>query len=409
MPADNHERVYDWNKGGLIDLKGVVHVELNDETLRDGLQSPSVADPPIEKKLRILHLMERLEIHSANLGLPGAGPRAYQDALTLATEIARQKMRITANCAARTVKADITPIIEISQRAGIPIEAATFIGSSPIRQYVEGWDLDTLLHRTEEAVSYVVQHGLPSMYVTEDTTRSHPDTLDRLYTTAIECGARRIVIADTVGHAIRTGATNVVRFVRDVVESTGESVKVDWHGHNDRGFGLSCALAAIRAGADRIHATALGIGERSGNTQMDLLLVNLRMMGILSNDISSLHEYCAAVSEAAGVPIPFNYPIVGQDAFRTATGVHASAIIKAMKLGDNGVADAVYSGVPAHLVGRQQEIEIGPLSGESNVQYWLQHHGYPTAKDLVAKIFTYAKHSDRILTESEIEDLVLRP
>jgi 2-isopropylmalate synthase len=400
--------IYDWNKGGLIDLKGVVHVELNDETLRDGLQSPSVTDPPIEKKIRILHLMEQLGIHSANIGLPGAGPRAYQDTLALATEIAHQKMKIKPNCAARTVRSDITPIIEISQKTGLPIEVATFIGSSPIRQFVEGWDVDMLQKLTEDAVRYVVKNNLPSMYVTEDTTRSHPDTIERLYKTAIECGSRRVVIADTVGHAIRTGTTNVVRFVKDVVESSGEDVKIDWHGHSDRGFALSCALAAIRAGVDRVHATALGIGERSGNTQMDLLLVNLKMMGILNNDISALHEYCTTVAEATEVPVPFNYPIVGNDAFRTATGVHASAIIKAMKIGDNGIADAVYSGVPAHLVGRQQQIEIGPLSGESNVQFWLEHHGYEPKKELIKKIYEYAKHSNKILKDDEIRDLIFK-
>ncbi len=406
MIPQQQELIYDWNKGGLVDLKGVVHIEFDDETLRDGLQSPSVTDPTIDQKFKILHLMEDLGIHSANIGLPGAGPRAYNDTLELAKEIARCKMKIKPNCAARTVIADIDPVIDISQKAGIPIEVATFVGSSPIRQYVEGWTIDTVLKLTETAVKHVVAHNLPSMYVTEDTTRSHPDDLEKLFSTAINCGAKRVVIADTVGHTTRTGAVNIVRFIKDVIENSGEDVKVDWHGHNDRGFALASTLAAIRAGVDRVHACALGIGERCGNASMDLLLVNLKMWGIIDNDLSKLNEYCRLVAEATHTPIPFNYPVIGPDAFRTATGVHAAAVIKALKTGDDWLADMVYSAIPAHMIGRKQKIEIGPLSGESNVVYWLQDHGHQLHDGVVQKIFDYAKHSSKILTDDEIETFI---
>lgn len=406
MVSPHQELIYDWNKGGLADLKGVVHIEFDDETLRDGLQSPSVTDPTIEQKIRILHLMEELGIQSANIGLPGAGPRAYNDTLALAKEISHCKMKIFPNCAARTVIADIDPVIDISQRAGIPIEVATFVGSSPIRQYVEGWTVDTVLKLTETAVTHVVKHNLPSMYVTEDTTRSHPDDIEKLYTTAINCGSRRVVIADTVGHTTRTGAVNIVRFIKDVIENTGQDVKIDWHGHNDRGFALASTLAAIRAGVDRVHACALGIGERCGNAAMDLLLVNLKLWGIIDNDLSKLNEYCRLVSEATHTPIPFNYPVIGPDSFRTATGVHAAAVIKALKTNDDWLADMVYSAIPAHMVGRKQKIEIGPLSGESNVVYWLQDHGYEMTDGMVDKIFSFAKHSNRLLTDDEIETFI---
>ena len=405
MPQQQ-DLIFDWNKGGIVDLKGVVHVEFDDETLRDGLQSPSVTDPTIDQKIKILHLMEELGIHAANIGLPGAGPRAYNDTLELAREIARCKMKIQPNCAARTVIADIDPVIDISQKTGIPIEVATFIGSSPIRQYVEGWTIDTVQKLTEKAIKHVVAHGLPSMYVTEDTTRSHPEDIEALYTTAIDCGAKRVVIADTVGHTTRTGATNIVRFVKDVIENTGEDVKIDWHGHNDRGFALASTIAAIRAGADRVHGTALGIGERCGNAPMDILLVNLKLWGIVCNDLCKLHEYCALVAEATHTPIPFNYPMIGNDAFRTATGVHAAAVIKAINTGDEWLADMVYSAVPAHMVGVKQKIDIGPLSGESNVIYWMKDHGYEMRDGVVKKIFDYAKHSNRLLTDDEIETFI---
>ncbi|MGH9389060.1 MAG: 2-isopropylmalate synthase, partial [Vicinamibacteria bacterium] len=185
--------IYDWNQVGRDADRPAKPVELNDETLRDGLQSPSVISPPIEKKLEILHLMESLGIHSVNIGLPGAGPHVQKQVLRLAQEIARQGMKIRPNCAARTLKADIEPIVRISNEVGIPIEAATFIGSSPIRQYAEDWELDRLLAYTEQAVRFTVESGLPNMYVTEDTTRARPETLRKLYTTAIECGARRVV------------------------------------------------------------------------------------------------------------------------------------------------------------------------------------------------------------------------
>lgn len=400
--------IHDWNTAAAGPAAGPRPGRpiLNDETLRDGLQSPSVTDPEPEDKIRILTLMDALGIGAADIGLPGAGQRAKESALLLAKEIAAARLRIAPNCAARTMIRDIDPIIEISEAAGIAVEAATFIGSSPIRQYAEGWDIDRLLLHTEEAVTYAVGKGLPVMYVTEDTTRAVPDTLRRLYTAAIECGARRICLADTVGHASPEGVRALVTFIREVVADTGEDVGIDWHGHRDRGLGIANAIAAWEAGAERLHATALGIGERVGNTEMDLLLVNLRLMGAIESDLSHLPEYCETVARACGVPIPCNYPVVGSDAFRTGTGVHAAAIIKAEKKGDAGLADYVYSGVPAHLFGLTQEIEVGPMSGESNVVYWLAKRGHATTPDIVARVLAAAKSSRRTLTDQEIESLL---
>jgi isopropylmalate/homocitrate/citramalate synthase len=412
MPGSSsreRELIYDWNQVGQGDARSYKPVELNDETLRDGLQSPSVISPPIEKKLEILHLMEALGIHSVNIGLPGAGPHVQKQVLRLAQEIARHRMKIRPNCAARTLKADIEPIVRISNEAGIPIEAATFIGSSPIRQYAEDWELDRLLAYTEQAVRFTVENGLPNMYVTEDTTRARPETLRKLYTRAIECGATRVVVTDTVGHATPSGARALVTFIREVVQAAGsgaEAVKVDWHGHSDRGLSVPNSLAAIEAGCDRVHACALGIGERCGNTPMDILLVNLKLAGRIGNDLRLLADYCRVVSDAVGVPIPANYPVVGEDAFRTGTGVHAAAVVKALKRQDLWLADRVYSGVPAGEFGLSQKIEVGPMSGISNVQYWLTSHGIPSDDALVRAIFEKAKASNRILEDEEIEAVV---
>jgi 2-isopropylmalate synthase len=394
--------IYDWNQAGERWDAPSFRIQLDDETLRDGLQSPSVRAPTIAEKLRILHLMERLGIDTADIGLPGAGPHVVADVLRLAEEIVSSRLKIRANCAARTLASDITPIIEISQKTGLPIEVCTFIGSSPIRQYAENWTLEIMLRHTQEAVTYAVSHGLPVMYVTEDTVRAHPDTLRQLFRAAMDCGATRLCLCDTVGHATPTGAANLVRFALGVVRESGAKVELDWHGHCDRGLAVVNTLAAIGAGASRVHGCAIGIGERVGNTPMDQLLVNLRLLGWIKNDLTALPEYCEAVSRGTGVPIPPNYPVVGRDAFRTGTGVHAAAVIKAFRKGEDWLADRVYSGVPASWVGRHQAIEIGPMSGESNVVFWLESHGIEPTRGRTAALFQRAKSVDRVLTDDEI-------
>ena len=405
-----NEWIYDWNTATPPEIPTGTPVLLDDETLRDGLQNPSVFDPSIEDKLEILHLMESLGIDAVNIGLPGAGPRAAAHTEALAREIAANRMKIKPNCAARTHENDIRPIVEISERAGIAIEAATFLGSSPIRRLVEDWTVDHLQRTTEKAVKFAVEHGLPSMYVTEDTVRTDPETVKRLYSTAIGNGARAVVLCDTVGHATPTGAFNLVEFVvEEVVKPSGEKIRVDWHGHNDRGLAIANSFAAVAAGAHQVHAAANALGERVGNTPMELMLVNLRLAGLIDRDLSNLRYYCEKVARATKTSIPPNYPVIGHDAFRTATGVHAAAIIKAIQKHDHRLADAVYSGVPAHLFGMEQVIEIGPMSGKSNVLYWLARHQIPADDTLVSRILEAAKQSARVLTDAEIQALCTEP
>jgi 2-isopropylmalate synthase len=205
-----------------------------------------------------------------------------------------------------------------------------------------------------------------------------------------------------VGHATPAGTGAGVAHVRSVVAACGGGVELDWHGHRDRGFAVLNSLAALDAGATRVHATALGVGERAGNTPMDLLLINLVLMGYLERELSALRPYCDLVARTFAVTIPPNYPVFGRDAFRTATGVHAAAIAKAYHRGDTALADTVYCSVPASLVGREQEIEVGPMSGRSNVVFWLEKRGLDPADDLVERIFARAKASAGVLTEPEI-------
>jgi len=398
--------VYDWNRIEPSLHAPDRHIGFDDETLRDGLQSPSVCEPPIEKKIALLHLMDALRIDTADIGLPGAGGTHAAGVERLAREIAEKRLQIRPNCAARTLRSDITPIVEISQRVGIPIEACTFIGSSPIRFYAEEWTLDKLLKLTEDAVTFAVGEGVPVMFVTEDTTRADPETIRALYTTAIRCGARAVCVCDTVGHATPDGARAVVRFVKNIIQEQGEEVRLDWHGHQDRGLGVINSIAAIEGGADQVHGSALGVGERVGNAPMDQLLVNLKLLGWIDNDLSRLREYCETAADACGWTIPLNYPVFGRDAFRTATGVHAAAVIKSYRKGDTQLADLIYSGVPAGLFGLKQVIEIGPMSGKSNVIYWLETRGIQASEDRIARIYEHAKQSSGVLTEEEVMGLV---
>ena len=405
--ADRQKLVYDWNLIGESEPLTDKRVLLDDETLRDGLQSPTVSDPAIEDKIRLLHLMEELGIQMLDIGLPGAGPRAYADTLALAQEIARSRLKIRPNCAARTTIQDIDPIWDIADKTGVTIDAATFLGSSMIRQYVENWTMDDLLRRTEEAVTYGIKRGLPVMYVTEDTTRAFPETIKRLYVTAINCGARHIVLTDTVGHATPAGVRALVRFVVDeVVRPSGEEILISWHGHNDRGLSVINSLAAVQAGADVIHGCALGIGERVGNTPMDQVLVNLKLLGAIDQDLIKLKDYCEVASRACRVVIPPGYPVFGSDAFRTATGVHAAAVIKAFRKGETELANTVYSGVPSHLFGLEQIIDIGPMSGRSNVIFWLEKRGIQPREDRVTVIYEKAKKSNRLLTTKEVLEAI---
>jgi 2-isopropylmalate synthase len=394
--------IYDWNRDGRAARADYRTVELDDETLRDGLQGPSVRNPPLEVKKRLLHLMDQLGIDSADIGLPGASPQARAAIVALAKETTKLK-RLRPNCAIRTHPDDVRAAIEASTEAGVAMESCTFIGSSPIRRFAEDWKLDAMLKSVETSVATLVKAGLPVMFVTEDTTRADPETLVQLYEIAIAAGARRICVSDTCGHATPEGVRNVLTFIRDDVVR-GRDVKVDYHGHNDRGLGTINGLTAT-ALADRVHGCALGIGERVGNTSMDQLLINLQLWGLTNRDLTPLVEYTALVSEHCGIPIPSNYPAMGSDAFRTGTGVHASAVIKALRKNDRALADRVYSAVPASMVGREQRIEVGPMSGESNVTFWLESHGVEATRERIERILTAAKASDRLLNEDELRNL----
>ncbi|MBI3928355.1 MAG: 2-isopropylmalate synthase [Armatimonadetes bacterium] len=402
------ELVYDWNQPDAALYALARDLQFQDETLRDGLQCPSVCDPPIEAKLEILHLMEALGIHGADVGLPGAGPRAVEDVTRIVGEIVEQKLKIKPSCAGRTLAVDIDPIAHIAEKTGKVLEADLFIGSSPIRQYAEGWDLDRLLHVTEEAVTYAVERGLEVMYVTEDTVRSHPEALRRLYRTAIECGARRICLCDTVGHATPRGVFALVEFIQEVVRDTAEDVKLDWHGHRDRGLSVPNTLAAVRAGVDRVHGTALGIGERVGNTPMELLLLNMKLMGAIDNDLRRLPDYLEAVGRHCKVPIPPSWPGVGRDCFRISSGDRAEALDRLRERGLEHLMEHLFSSVPCSDLSRSWEYAVGPGSSPANAAGWYRSQGRAVPPDGLAALVERARESGRTLSSEEMLEEVVR-
>ena len=404
------ELIYDWN---VLDsrrpiARGSRPVSFFDESLRDGIQCPSVVDPNINDKLEILHLMDSVGIQWVDVGLPGAGTRAVEDGTRITQEIIDCGLSIQPSAAGRTHINDLKPIAEISQKTGRSLEVMAFLGSSPIRQFAENWDLNRMVRMTVDAIEFAVREGLPVCFVTEDTVRSRPKTLDALFRAAMDAGATRLCLCDTVGHATPDGVRSIVRFTQSVVDASGnrDRVTLDWHGHNDRGLALANAIVALESGANRLHGTGLGMGERVGNTPLDQLLLNLQLLGVIEHDLSNLTRYCHKISEAMQVAIPVNYPLACADAFRTATGVHAAAIIKAQNKGDTWLADRIYSGVPASEFGCGQKIEVGHMSGASNVVYYLRERGIEPSGERVARILDFAKGTNHTLTEDEVLSLV---
>ncbi len=405
--TDPRRLIHDWNADPDTDsaTSAWARVGVHDETLRDGLQGPSVSDPTLEAKARLVRLLDALGVESLDVGLPGAGPRAVADVHALVRLIRDEGLRIRPGVACRTVAADIRPAIAVAEATGVPLQAMCFLGTSPLRQVAERWDVRVLERLTRTAVRLAADGGLEPWFVTEDTIRSEPDTLRRLFSAAIEEGAVGLVLCDTVGHATPDGTRRLVRWTRALLDELGVAhrVRLDWHGHDDRGLSLANSLAAAEAGVARVHACLLGIGERVGNTALDQVLVNQALARGGRADLRPLLEAVRLVSDATDTPIAPTYPVFGADAFRTATGVHAAAVIKALKLGRTDLADAVYSGVPARMVGLQQQIGVSFMSGASNVRWWLEQHGHEATPGRVEALLAAAKASRRLLSDAELE------
>ena len=406
------EFIFDWNE---LNRKGrlVPHgFSLFDETLRDGLQNPSVEDPGIEDKLRILHLMDDLGIDEANVGLPGSSKRAFEDVLRLCKEVVDCKMKIKVAAAGRTVVGDITPTIEISQRAGIPIEVYAFIGSSPIRQYVEQWDVSLIAKRSAEAIDVAVKAGLPVAYVTEDTTRSRPEVLTH---------------ALPHGHRPRRHAPLPVRHGRATPRPTACATSCSSRASVIAGDRRHGRHRLARPQRPRLRAGERDLGARVRRRPRARDGARHRRARGQRGDGAPAHE--PAPARAARAPSATSRSSSSTarrsrapSAGRFRSTIRSSAATRSAprractpprssrrcRRATSWLADRVYSGVPAGMFGRHQEIGIGFMSGASNVGYWLRQRNIEPSEDLVAAILEVAKATTHILSDEEVLAVIAR-
>jgi 2-isopropylmalate synthase len=260
----------------------------------------------------MLHAMARVGVDVVSIGMPAAGSRHAEDTVLLAREIVSARLPLTPTAAARTMDADIEAVARVAERAGIAIEVYAFLGTSAIRQLVEGWDIAFLLNAVATAGNATARAGLPFCLVTEDTTRSHPDVLRAVFRAAVDAGAVRLCLCDTTGFSTPRGAAELVAFTHRELAAAGAShVQLDWHGHNDRGRALAVALYAASVGVERIHGTALGIGERVGNASLEMLIHNLGLLGARPPvPREFLADYIRVSARALAWTLPDDHPLV---------------------------------------------------------------------------------------------------
>ncbi len=402
-PDASPSALYDWN----APPTGRRAIDVADATFSDGVQSPSVIDPSQPDKRRLLARMSELGLRSASIGVPGMGPRQFADALDLARELMRGQWPIDASCGVRASVKDVATALDVRERSGLDVELAIAVPASPIRLEAEGITLDRLQEVTETAIAFAVRAGARVAGVLEDASRTPPEVLAVLIRHLLALGASAIRVCDSVGHAMPDGTRALIRFATEQVKGRGgRAIRVEWQGQQDRGMALANALAAVDAGADRVLASALGLGERSGTVPMELLLTNLRLAGRWPHTLGALAEYCETAAAAFGVRIAPAHAVVGADAFRTGTGSHATALVKALRAGDRWLADNVCTGVPASLVGAESRIDVSPVSGLSNVRWWLSQHGYdPTDLVLMRELLLAVKQTQRVASDDELRSM----
>lgn len=374
-----------------------------DTTLRDGLQSAQIRRlPQISEKIAFLTACHEVGIDAIEIGFPIASSSHKQDLIALAKHAKNNKYPMLLSCLSRTIVSDVEAIVDVSQKAGTEMTVNLLVGSSKIRHFVENWTLGGIKKWIEDCICIAYTNNLPVEFVTEDTTRSEKETLKFLYSIAINKGVKRIWIADTVGEATPSASKNITTFFKKKIIGR-KKIGLDWHGHDDKGLGVANALAALEAGADRIQATALGIGERAGNTAMEQIIINLQLAHAGHYNLKKLSDYSRLASEMIGVPIRDNYPGIGALVHATAAGMHAAAIVKARRLKRKDLEGVVYSPFHPEMFGRDIEILIGPMSGNANVEWNLEKLGLKKDKTIIAKILTMAKSENRFIGIEEIK------
>lgn len=404
LPAHLPSAPYDWNTPSTRRRP----VDVGDSTFSDAPQSPSANEPSLAAKRRLLSLMSELGLRSAALGYPGSGPRQFAETLELARELTRTQLPIDASCSARASVKDVGVALDVRERSGLDLELAIALPVSPVRLDAEGISMDRLQESAETSISYARRAGARVVAVLEDAARTPPELLAVLIQHVLSLGATAVRVADTVGHATPDGTRALLRFAADQVRVRhGRPIRLEWHGQQDRGLALANALAAVDTGVDRLYASALGLGERCGTVPLEVLLTNLRITGGWPHTLGALQEYAESAAAAFGVAIAHAHPVIGADAFRSGTGAHATALVKALRAGDRSMADDVASAVPAGLVGAEHRVDVSPVSGLSNVRWWLAQHGYdPGDLVLMRELLLAVKQTQRVATDDELHDMV---
>jgi 2-isopropylmalate synthase len=361
--------IHKWNPDTEILKRLYQEALVVDETLRDGLQGYLNRQPSIEEKIQFLEMMHSLGITDLALGFPAGNPGDMPD---LARHIIQRKFQFNPYALARIVESDIDAIDEIAQETGLSIAVMLFVGSSPIRAFVEGWDFKEKGLQVEKMIKYAHSKSLEVIFATEDTTQSQHETIERLYKTALDQGVKRLLIADTVGAAEPNDVRVIINYFKNEIMNGFSGIELDWHGHNDLGLAVANSLQAIQSGVKRVHGTVRGIGERAGNAALEQLIYNMYKHGNNRYNLQELRTYDRLVSDSTSEgDLSPRQPIVGDKIFTTRSGIHTSAILAALELGGPELADLIYSSVSAGALGREQEFELNEYSGSAGVKHEL--------------------------------------
>lgn len=376
-------------------------VQVLDTSLRDGLQDAQIRHPSLEEKERLVDILVQVGVEAIDIAIPIARGSHLREAIQLARRI---PSNVTVACLARTDASDIQAAVDLAQGAGRPIETIVFCGASPLRRWVEDWDVTEITEWMAKSVNFASKQGLIPTVATEHTTQTEPEVIKQIYLAGLDNGGQKVCIADTSGAASPISTEKIIRFFRDEVLKSFNDVDIDWHGHNDRGLSVINSLVALSAGAQRVHGTAIGIGERAGNTPLEQMLINLKMArDPKRQDLGAISELATFAAEIFNVPVPPNYPGLGEKVYRTASGIHAAAELKAGQLGLKGTTP--YSAVSPEWVNRETDVVVGPLSGSHNVRFVAERLGIPATNEFIARALDVAKSANRILTDQDIKNI----
>jgi isopropylmalate/homocitrate/citramalate synthase len=376
----------DETRGSLIPEEGLIHnylveaglaaripkgVQIWEETLRDGEQTPGVAYTP-EEKLQIARLLDEIHVPIMDVGIPVVSKEEARGVRA----IANAGFDATIMAAARTVRKDVEACIE----CGVD-EIALFTAGSDLHiRHKLGMTREQVKEVAVRETEYAIAHGVAVSFVTEDTFRADLDFIADLYNACTEAGAHRAVICDTVGVMTPPG----IRWFFGELRKRLTAKELSFHGHNDFGLAVANSLTAVEEGVQVPHTCVNGLGERSGNASFEELVLALEALygydtGI---DVSRLYEVSQLVERLSGIPVGVSKPLVGHNAFAHESGIHAHGVIK---------HTATYEPIQPERIGRQRTFVFGKHTGSLAVAEKLRSHGADATPDQVLRLVSLIK------------------